>query len=46
MARQPRIAFAGAIYHIIVRGNRRQTIFRVDRDRERFLDSLLERVDR
>ena len=46
MAREPRIAFAGAICHMIVRGNRRQGIFCDEGDRERFLDSLFERVDR
>jgi REP element-mobilizing transposase RayT len=40
MARKLRIQFAGAIYHVAVRGNARQVIFMDDRDRERFLESL------
>ncbi len=44
MARQPRIAFEGALYHITFRGNARQRIFLDDRDRVRFLASLAERV--
>ena len=44
MARKPRLAFAGAIYHITFRGNERRDIFRDDDDRERFLIALAERV--
>jgi REP element-mobilizing transposase RayT len=46
MARRPRIAFEGAIYHIAFRGNGRQNIFLDDGDRGRFLESLAERVER
>jgi REP element-mobilizing transposase RayT len=42
MARKPRVEFEGAFYHVIVRGNQRQRIFRDDRDRLRYL----ERVER
>lgn len=41
MARQWRISFPGAIYHIMSRGNGRQDIFLSDKDRNLFL-SLLE----
>jgi hypothetical protein len=36
MARKPRIHFAGALYHVISRGNRRQVIFRDEGDYERY----------
>ena len=37
MARRPRIHFTGALYHVISRGNRRQGIFRDEKDSKRFL---------
>ena len=40
MARLARVEYEGAIYHVTVRGNQRQAIFRDDRDRERFLEKL------
>ena len=40
MARQPRVEFAGAFYHVICRGNQRQVIFRGDVDREYYLELL------
>jgi REP element-mobilizing transposase RayT len=40
MARPIRVEFAGAVYHVMARGNERRDIFRDDRDRERFLDTL------
>jgi len=42
LARQKRIEFAGAFYHVTSRGNRRQTIFISDDDRLFFLNSLRE----
>ena len=33
MARRARVEYAGALYHVITRGNQRQRIFRDDRDR-------------
>jgi REP element-mobilizing transposase RayT len=42
MPRAPRIEFAGAIYHVMNRGNRRQHIFADDQDREMFLATLAE----
>ena len=40
MARKVRIEFPGAVYHVLDRGDRRETIFRDDRDREMFLAIL------
>ena len=40
MARPIRIEFSGAVYHVMARGNERRAIFRDDRDRERFLETL------
>jgi putative transposase len=42
MARKPRVHFAGALYHVMSRGNQGQSIFKDDRDRERYLDFLKE----
>src|SRR5262245_18445849 len=44
MARPLRVEFAGADYHVIARGNDRRALFRDDRDRRRFLDTLAEAV--
>src|ERR1043166_225719 len=40
MARKPCVEFAGALYHVICRGNQRQLIFRTDADRKYYLESL------
>ncbi len=40
MARKARIEFSGALYHVIIRGNRQQDIFGDDRDRLKFLELL------
>jgi REP element-mobilizing transposase RayT len=40
MARKPRVEFEGAFYHVIVRGNQHQKIFRDDRDRLVYLDRV------
>jgi REP element-mobilizing transposase RayT len=40
MARPLRIEFAGAVYHIISRGNAQQSVFLDDTDRRRFLRML------
>jgi hypothetical protein len=37
MARQLRIQYEGAIYHLMSRGDRREEIFRDDLDRKSFL---------
>jgi len=40
MPRKPRIEYAGAIYHVMSRGNRQNEIFRDDGDCEMFLETL------
>jgi len=40
MARKLRLQYEGAIYHVMSRGNRREDIFRDEKDRERFLATL------
>jgi len=40
MARQVRLEYEGAIYHVMNRGDRREPIFKDDRDREIFLETL------
>ena len=42
MARKLRIEYPGAIYHVMNRGDRREEIFRDDKDRELFLTTLAE----
>ena len=42
MARSLRIEFPGAFYHVMARGNRRETIFHDDDDRRFFLATLSE----
>src|SRR5579862_2372627 len=42
MPRAPRIEFGGAIYHVMNRGDHLEAIFRDDRDRQRFLETLSE----
>ena len=46
MSRPLRIEFAGALYHITSRGDRREAIYEDDEDREAFLDVLAEVVVR
>ena len=46
MARKARVEFAGAVYHVLDRGDRREAIFRDDLDRERFLATLGEACQR
>ena len=40
MPRQLRLEYAGAIYHVMNRGDRREAIFKDAEDRERFLSTL------
>jgi len=42
MARQLRIEYEGAIYHVMSRGDRREAIFKDDGDRENFIKTLEE----
>lgn len=46
MARQLRIEYEGALYHVTSRGNARQKIYQDDEDRKRFLEILEETVER
>ena len=40
MARKARVEFAGAVYHLLDRGDRQEAIFRDDTDRRSFLETL------
>ena len=40
MPRKLRIQYPGAIYHVMDRGDQRETIFRDDQDRRQFLSAL------
>lgn len=40
MPRQLRLEFAGAFYHVMARGNRREAIFVDEVDRRAFVDAL------
>lgn len=46
MARQLRIEFEGAFYHITSRGNLRGDVFFEDKDRETFLEILTKTKER
>jgi len=46
MARQPRLEYAGAVHHVVSRGNDGIAIFRDDADRILFLELLAEEVER
>ena len=46
MARAIRVEFEGAVYHVTARGNVCKPIYRDDRDREWFLETLEEIVKR
>ena len=45
MARQLRLEYEGALYHVTARGNARQAIYLDDTDRRRFLDLLGREVE-
>ena len=40
MARKLRIEYPGAVYHVMNRGDRRESIFLNEKDRELFLETL------
>ena len=46
MARKPRAQFEGATYLVMCRGNHQEPVFKVAKDRERFLDTLGEVSER
>lgn len=45
MARPIRVEFAGAVYHVMARGNERRAIFRDDQDRRRFVETVAEMAE-
>jgi putative transposase len=45
MPRPVRVEFAGAVYHVMARGNERREIFRDEKDRERFVETLAEAAE-
>ncbi len=46
MARPIRIEYEGAVYHVTLRGNERRPIFKTDADREQFLNTLSDSIER
>ena len=46
MSRPLRIQFAGGLYHVTARGDRREPIFVDDQDRARLIEALAHAVDR
>ena len=46
MARPLRIEFADAVYHVTLRGDRREAIYRDDEDRQRHLAVIAQAMDR
>ena len=46
MQRKLRLEYAGAIYHVMNRGDRREKIFRSKQDREIFLRTLAETCEK
>jgi putative transposase len=46
MARRLRVEFPGAIYHVMNRGDRKEEIFRDDRDRQCYWETLTEVCDK
>lgn len=46
MPRKPRVVFAGAVCHVMCRGQRREDIFLGDSDRNLFLKTLSEACER
>ena len=46
MARPIRVEYTNAVYHVTARGNERKAIYRDDADRQRFLETIEETVER
>ena len=46
MARTNQVEYANAVYHVTARGNERKAIYRDDADRQRFLETIEETVER
>lgn len=46
MARQPRVHYEGALYHVICRGNNHEWVFTTDEEKQRYLDLIRKYKDR
>jgi REP element-mobilizing transposase RayT len=46
MPRKPRVEYEGAVYHVMSRGDRQNLIYRDDRDKKTFLETLTEACSR
>ena len=46
MARPIRVAYANDVYHVTARGSKRESIYRDEADRQRFLETIEETVER
>jgi REP element-mobilizing transposase RayT len=46
MARQVRIQFEGAVYHVMARGDRRESIIGGDKDRRMFIETVSEACEK
>jgi putative transposase len=46
MARQVRIQFEGAVYHVMARGDRRESIIGGDKDRRMFMETFGEACEK
>src|ERR1700674_2533371 len=46
MARQVRIQFEGAVYHVMARGDRRESIIGGDKDRRMFIETFGEACEK
>src|ERR1700680_3291659 len=46
MARQVRIQFEGAVYHVMARGDRRESIIGGDKDRRMFIETVSEAFEK
>ncbi len=46
MARKPRIHYEGALYHVIVRGNNKEYIFKHDHDKAEYLKKIAKYTER
>ena len=46
MSRPLRLEFDGALYHIFTRGHKKESIFHNNRDREKFLEKVVEAVNK
>ena len=45
LARKPRIHYNGALYHVIARGNNKDSIFKQDENKNQYLERLFKYVE-